>query len=80
MICKQLTYLLSNCSGVFFCVLSLGAMSLAGAQGNMWAVEGGNKLVCSGLLKMTKANVIHARVMAVSLHSSGTLYIFCFRS
>lgn len=36
----------------------------------MWAVEGGNKLVCSGLLKMTKANVIHARVMAVSLHSS----------
>ncbi|KAM5172625.1 prenylcysteine oxidase 1-like [Mantella aurantiaca] len=48
----------------------VGAMSLAGAQGNMWAVEGGNKLVCSGLLKMTKANVIHARVMAVSLHSS----------
>ncbi|XP_053320692.1 prenylcysteine oxidase-like [Spea bombifrons] len=49
----------------------VGAMSLAGAQGNMWAVEGGNKLVCSGLLKLTKANVIHARVTAVSLHKSG---------
>ncbi|XP_063301296.1 prenylcysteine oxidase-like [Pelobates fuscus] len=48
----------------------VGAMSLAGAQGNMWAVEGGNKLVCSGLLKMTKANVLHAKVKAISLHSS----------
>uniref|UniRef100_A0A8C4WBF4 Prenylcysteine oxidase 1 like n=3 Tax=Gopherus evgoodei TaxID=1825980 RepID=A0A8C4WBF4_9SAUR len=47
-----------------------GAMSLAGAQGNAWAVEGGNKLVCSGLLKLTKANVIQARVTGVSLHSS----------
>ncbi|XP_077183198.1 prenylcysteine oxidase 1-like [Paroedura picta] len=47
-----------------------GAMSLAGAQGNMWAVEGGNKLVCSGLLKLTKANVIHATVTAISLHNS----------
>ncbi|XP_008177777.2 prenylcysteine oxidase-like [Chrysemys picta bellii] len=47
-----------------------GAMSLAGAQGNTWAVEGGNKLVCSGLLKLTKANVIQARVTGVSLHSS----------
>ncbi|KFR05122.1 Prenylcysteine oxidase-like, partial [Nipponia nippon] len=47
-----------------------GAMSLAGAQGSTWAVEGGNKLVCSGLLKLTKANVISARVTGVSLHSS----------
>lgn len=46
-------------------------MSLAGAQGSTWAVEGGNKLVCSGLLKLTKANVIPARVTGVSLHSSG---------
>ncbi|XP_075065718.1 prenylcysteine oxidase 1-like isoform X2 [Mixophyes fleayi] len=48
----------------------VGAMSLAGGQGNMWSVEGGNKLVCSGLLKLTKANVIHAKVTAVSLHST----------
>ncbi|XP_009700958.1 PREDICTED: prenylcysteine oxidase-like, partial [Cariama cristata] len=47
-----------------------GAMSLVGAQGSTWAVEGGNKLVCSGLLKLTKANVIPARVTGVSLHSS----------
>lgn len=54
-----------------FPFLSPGAMSLAGAQGSTWAVEGGNKLVCSGLLKLTKANVIHGRVTGVSLHSSG---------
>ncbi|KAI5935301.1 prenylcysteine oxidase 1-like [Manis javanica] len=44
-----------------------GAMSLAGAQGSLWSVEGGNKLVCSGLLKLTKANVIHATVTSVGL-------------
>uniref|UniRef100_A0A8C5MKL2 Prenylcysteine oxidase 1 like n=1 Tax=Leptobrachium leishanense TaxID=445787 RepID=A0A8C5MKL2_9ANUR len=48
----------------------VGAMSLAGAQGNMWAVEGGNKLVCSGLLKLSKANVLHAKVTAISPHTS----------
>ncbi|XP_055141667.1 prenylcysteine oxidase-like isoform X8 [Symphalangus syndactylus] len=47
-----------------------GAMSLAGAQGSLWSVEGGNKLVCSGLLKLTKANVIHATVTSVTLHST----------
>nr|XP_004664816.1 prenylcysteine oxidase-like [Jaculus jaculus] len=47
-----------------------GAMSLAGAQGNLWSVEGGNKLVCSGLLKLTKAIVIHATVTSVTLHST----------
>lgn len=52
-------------------LLCLGAMSLAGAQGNLWSVEGGNKLVCSGLLKLTKANVIHATVTSVTLHSTG---------
>ncbi|XP_037364873.1 prenylcysteine oxidase-like [Talpa occidentalis] len=46
-----------------------GAMSLAGAQGSLWSVEGGNKLVCSGLLRLTKANVIHATVTSVTLHS-----------
>ncbi|NP_001405355.1 prenylcysteine oxidase-like isoform 2 precursor [Mus musculus] len=47
-----------------------GAMSLAGAQGNLWSVEGGNKLVCSGLLKLAKATVIHATVTSVTLHST----------
>lgn len=46
-------------------------MSLAGAQGNLWSVEGGNKLVCSGLLKLAKATVIHATVTIVTLHSIG---------
>ena len=48
-----------------------GAMSLAGAQGSLWSVEGGNKLVCSGLLKLTKANVIHATVTTVTLQQTG---------
>ncbi|VCW98992.1 unnamed protein product [Gulo gulo] len=47
-----------------------GAMSLAGAQGSLWSVEGGNKLVCSGLLKLTKANVIHATVTSVTLQNT----------
>lgn len=46
-------------------------MSLAGAQGSLWSVEGGNKLVCSGLLKLTKANVIHATVTSVTLQQTG---------
>lgn len=48
-----------------------GAMALAGAQGILWSVEGGNKLVCSGLLKLTKANVIHATVTSVTLQHTG---------
>ncbi|XP_039692436.1 prenylcysteine oxidase 1-like isoform X3 [Pteropus medius] len=47
-----------------------GAMALAGAQGTLWSVEGGNKLVCSGLLKLTKANVIHATVISVTLQQT----------
>lgn len=47
-----------------------GAISLAGAQGNRWAVEGGNTLICSGLLKQTKANVIHAEVMEIALQGT----------
>lgn len=46
-------------------------MALAGAQGILWSVEGGNKLVCSGLLKLTKANVIHATVTSVTLQHTG---------
>uniref|UniRef100_A0A3Q2UNH5 Prenylcysteine oxidase 1 like n=1 Tax=Fundulus heteroclitus TaxID=8078 RepID=A0A3Q2UNH5_FUNHE len=44
----------------------VGAVSLAGAQNNLWAVEGGNKHVCSGLLKMANANLLKAQVKSVS--------------
>uniref|UniRef100_A0A3P9NPT4 Prenylcysteine oxidase 1 like n=1 Tax=Poecilia reticulata TaxID=8081 RepID=A0A3P9NPT4_POERE len=48
----------------------VGAVSLAGAQNNLWAVEGGNKQVCSGLLKMANANLLKAQVTSISpLHS-----------
>ncbi|KAM9451059.1 prenylcysteine oxidase 1-like isoform 2-T2 [Clarias gariepinus] len=49
----------------------VGAVSLAGAQANLWAVEGGNKLICSGLLKLAKANLIQSQVTTISLQSSG---------
>lgn len=54
-----------------FCCSFPGAVSLAGVQTNLWAVEGGNKLVCSGLLKLAKANLIHSQVTTISLQSSG---------
>ncbi|KAG5844268.1 hypothetical protein ANANG_G00160570 [Anguilla anguilla] len=49
----------------------VGAVSLAGAQANLWAVEGGNKLVCLGLLKLAKANLIQAAVTTISPHTTG---------
>lgn len=49
----------------------VGAVSLAGAQSNLWAVEGGNKLVCSGLLKTANANLHQAQVTSVSPVKSG---------
>lgn len=49
----------------------VGAVSLAGAQANLWAVEGGNKLVCSGLLKLARANLIQSPVTTVTLRSTG---------
>lgn len=48
-----------------------GAVSLAGVQANLWAVEGGNKLVCSGLLKLAKANLIQSQVTSIELQSKG---------
>ncbi|XP_010777470.1 prenylcysteine oxidase-like [Notothenia coriiceps] len=50
----------------------VGAVSLAGAQNNLWAVEGGNKLVCSGLLKTANANLLQAQVNSISPLYSGT--------
>ncbi|KAJ4929929.1 hypothetical protein JOQ06_018946 [Pogonophryne albipinna] len=38
---------------------------------NLWAVEGGNKLVCSGLLKMANANLLQAQVNSISPLYSG---------
>ncbi|XP_048459841.1 prenylcysteine oxidase-like isoform X2 [Rhincodon typus] len=48
-----------------------GAVSIAGVQAGLWAVEGGNKLVCSQLLESVKVNVVHTTVTSISLHSSG---------
>ncbi|XP_075714623.1 prenylcysteine oxidase 1 [Rhinoderma darwinii] len=43
----------------------VGAVSLAGTSSGLWAVEGGNKLVCSGLLYASKAQLIQGTVTSV---------------
>lgn len=48
----------------FFLMLT-GAVSLAGADSGLWAIEGGNKLVCSRLLQASKSNLISGSVMYI---------------
>ncbi|NWI65343.1 PCYOX oxidase, partial [Todus mexicanus] len=43
----------------------VGAVSLAGVESGLWAVKGGNKLVCSGLLHASKAEVIPGTVVSI---------------
>ncbi|XP_029301183.1 prenylcysteine oxidase 1 [Cottoperca gobio] len=45
----------------------VGAVSLAGADPGLWAVDGGNKKVCSGLLYHSKSELIPARVTSISV-------------
>ncbi|XP_069475013.1 prenylcysteine oxidase 1 [Ambystoma mexicanum] len=43
----------------------VGAVSLAGTESGLWAVDGGNKVVCTGLLYASKANLIKGYVNSV---------------
>uniref|UniRef100_A0A3Q4BZU9 Prenylcysteine oxidase 1 n=1 Tax=Mola mola TaxID=94237 RepID=A0A3Q4BZU9_MOLML len=45
----------------------VGYVSLAGTDSGLWAVDGGNKRVCSGLLYHSKSELITARVTSISL-------------
>ncbi|XP_029371882.1 prenylcysteine oxidase 1 [Echeneis naucrates] len=45
----------------------VGAVSLAGADSGLWAVEGGNKRVCSGLLYHSKSELIPAKVTSIAV-------------
>ncbi|XP_028273039.1 prenylcysteine oxidase 1 [Parambassis ranga] len=45
----------------------VGAVSLAGADSGLWAVDGGNKRVCTGLLYHSKSELISARVTSISI-------------
>ncbi|XP_042364849.1 prenylcysteine oxidase 1 isoform X2 [Plectropomus leopardus] len=45
----------------------VGAVSLAGADSGLWAVDGGNKRVCSGLLYHSKSELITANVTSISV-------------
>ncbi|KAL8174086.1 UNVERIFIED_CONTAM: Prenylcysteine oxidase [Gekko kuhli] len=43
----------------------VGAVSLAGVDSGLWSVEGGNKLVCTGLLYASKAQLIPGTVISI---------------
>ncbi|NWS39527.1 PCYOX oxidase, partial [Probosciger aterrimus] len=43
----------------------VGAVSLAGVESGLWSVKGGNKLVCTGLLYASKAEVISGTVLSI---------------
>lgn len=45
----------------------VGAVSLAGAESGLWAVDGGNKRVCSGLLYSSKSELIPAKVTSIAV-------------
>ncbi|XP_015242755.1 PREDICTED: prenylcysteine oxidase 1 [Cyprinodon variegatus] len=45
----------------------VGAVSLAGADSGLWAVDGGNKRVCSGLLYHSKSDLIPGKVTSISV-------------
>ncbi|XP_054660705.1 prenylcysteine oxidase 1 isoform X2 [Grus americana] len=43
----------------------VGAVSLAGVESGLWSVKGGNKLVCTGLIYASKAEVIPGMVLSI---------------
>nr|XP_020038743.1 prenylcysteine oxidase 1 [Castor canadensis] len=43
----------------------VGAVSMTGADSNLWAVEGGNKVVCSRLIQASKSNLISGSVISI---------------
>ncbi|KAM8972353.1 prenylcysteine oxidase 1 [Pelodytes ibericus] len=59
----------------------VGAVSLAGTDSGLWSVEGGNKLVCSGLIYASKAQLIKGTVTSVQekirpMKSGGTVKLY----
>ncbi|XP_051010810.1 prenylcysteine oxidase 1 [Acomys russatus] len=43
----------------------VGAVSISAADSNLWSVEGGNKVVCSGLLQASSSNLITGAVVSI---------------
>ncbi|XP_063788156.1 prenylcysteine oxidase 1 isoform X1 [Pseudophryne corroboree] len=59
----------------------VGAVSLAGTDSGLWSVEGGNKLVCTGLIYASKAQLIQGTVTSVQekvrpTKSGGTVRLY----
>lgn len=64
-------------------IVFVGAVALAGVDPGLWAVDGGNKMVCSGLLYHSKAELVPARVTAISMKmrpsKTGTVHFEHYR-
>uniref|UniRef100_A0A8C8RPV2 Prenylcysteine oxidase 1 n=1 Tax=Pelusios castaneus TaxID=367368 RepID=A0A8C8RPV2_9SAUR len=59
----------------------VGAVSLAGVGSGLWSVKGGNKLICTGLLYASKAQLISGTVLSVeekmrSKRTGGTIKLY----
>ena len=57
----------------------VGAVSLAGAEGELWSVQGGNRRVAEELLERSRAQLVRAKVNAVSpVAGSSSMYSVSF--
>lgn len=65
---------LKVCS-IIFCNLYAGSVSVAGAIGNLWSVDGGNFRVAEKLLESSDAQLVRDRVVKVSTASDGKFMV-----
>uniref|UniRef100_A0A1B6CZE3 Prenylcysteine lyase domain-containing protein n=1 Tax=Clastoptera arizonana TaxID=38151 RepID=A0A1B6CZE3_9HEMI len=54
----------------------VGVVTMAGAVGRLWSVDGGQSKVVEELIKTSQANLIHSKVEEISLNSNGSFTIF----
>ncbi len=59
----------------FNTALVLGSVSVAGATGDLWAVDGGNFRVAEKLLEASEAQLVRDRVVKVSTLNNGKLIV-----
>ena len=53
----------------------VGSVSVAGAIGNLWSVDGGNFRVAEKLLESSEAQLVRDRVLKVSTASDGKFLV-----
>ncbi len=56
----------------------VGSVALAGAEGNLWTVEGGNRKVAEELLRRSGAHYVQAQVNSVTMIDDSTNFRVSF--